>query len=54
MATCEPVRRARLAGPSSPVPAEATCLFIELLTDPGDLVVDFFGGSNTSGRAAEV
>lgn len=24
-----------------------------MLTDPGDLVVDFFGGSNTTGRAAE-
>lgn len=27
--------------------------FIEMLTDPGDLVVDFFGGSNTTGSAAE-
>ncbi len=25
----------------------------QMLTDPGDLVVDFFGGSNTTGRAAE-
>jgi DNA modification methylase len=28
--------------------------FIRFLTDPGDLVVDFFGGSNTTGDAAEV
>ncbi|MEO7294806.1 MAG: DNA methyltransferase [Candidatus Limnocylindria bacterium] len=27
--------------------------FIKLLTDPGDLVVDFFAGSNTSGAVAE-
>jgi DNA modification methylase len=24
-----------------------------MCTEPGDLVVDFFGGSNTTGRAAE-
>ena len=27
--------------------------FIKLLTDEGDLVVDIFGGSNTTGKAAE-
>jgi len=27
--------------------------FIKLLTDPGDLVVDFFSGSNTTGEACE-
>lgn len=27
--------------------------FIKLLTEPGDLVVDIFGGSNTTGKAAE-
>ena len=27
--------------------------FIKFLTDPGDLVVDIFAGSNTSGRTAE-
>lgn len=27
--------------------------FIKLLTDPGDLVVDFFAGSNTTGAVAE-
>jgi len=28
--------------------------FIEMLTDPGDLVVDPFAGSNVSGQVAEV
>jgi DNA modification methylase len=28
--------------------------FIEFLTKPGDLVLDPFGGSNTSGYAAEM
>src|SRR5439155_14746778 len=28
--------------------------FIEFLTDPGDLVVDIFGGSCTTGEAAEL
>ena len=28
--------------------------FIEMLTDPGDLVVDPFAGSNVTGRAAEI
>jgi DNA modification methylase len=28
--------------------------FIRMLTDPGDLVVDIFGGSNTTGYVAEV
>ena len=27
--------------------------FIRFLTDPGDLVVDFFAGSNTTGAVAE-
>nr|MDQ3332227.1 site-specific DNA-methyltransferase [Planctomycetota bacterium] len=27
--------------------------FINFLTDPGDLVVDIFAGSNTTGEAAE-
>lgn len=27
--------------------------FIKFLTDPGDLVLDIFSGSNTTGRAAE-
>ena len=27
--------------------------FVKLLTDPGDLVIDFFAGSNTTGAVAE-
>lgn len=34
-------------------PLKLPAFFIDMTTDPGDLVVDFFGGSNTSGRAAE-
>ncbi len=34
-------------------PIKLPAFFIEMLTDPGDLVVDFFSGSNASGRAAE-
>ncbi|MFF5341692.1 DNA methyltransferase [Streptomyces althioticus] len=34
-------------------PMKLPSFFIEMLTDPGDLVVDFFSGSNTTGRAAE-
>ena len=34
-------------------PAELPRFFIEFLTDPGDLVMDPFAGSNTTGAAAE-
>lgn len=34
-------------------PAKLPEFFIRLLTDPGDLVVDFFAGSNTTGAVAE-
>ena len=34
-------------------PAELPRFFIEFLTDPGDLVVDPFAGSNTTGAVAE-
>ena len=34
-------------------PAELPRFFIEFLTDPGDLVLDPFAGSNTTGRVAE-
>ncbi|WUH90390.1 site-specific DNA-methyltransferase [Streptomyces sp. NBC_00433] len=36
-----------------PLPAEDPWFFISLCTEPGDLVVDFFSGSNTTGQAAE-
>ena len=35
------------------MPLEIACLFIEFLTDPGDLVLDPFAGSNTTGFCAE-
>lgn len=35
-------------------PAKLPEFFIRFLTDPGDLVVDIFAGSNTSGQVAEV
>jgi site-specific DNA-methyltransferase (cytosine-N4-specific) len=34
-------------------PVELPAFFIRMLTDPGDLVVDIFSGSNTTGAAAE-
>lgn len=34
-------------------PAGLPEFFVKLLTDPGDLVVDFFAGSNTTGSVAE-
>lgn len=34
-------------------PAKLPEFFIKFLTEPGDLVVDIFAGSNTTGRAAE-
>ena len=34
-------------------PAKLPEFFIRFLTDPGDLVVDIFAGSNTTGRVAE-
>jgi DNA modification methylase len=42
-----------LPGHPARFPLKLPMFFIEMTTDPGDLVVDFFGGSNTSGRAAE-
>jgi len=34
-------------------PVKLPAFFIEMLTDPNDLVVDIFAGSNTTGQAAE-
>lgn len=34
-------------------PADLPRFFVNFLTDPGDLVVDIFSGSNTTGRVAE-
>jgi site-specific DNA-methyltransferase (cytosine-N4-specific) len=35
-------------------PAALPEFFIKFLTDPGDLVVDIFAGSNTTGHTAEI
>lgn len=42
-----------LKGHPARFPAALPSFFIKLLTDEGDLVVDIFGGSNTTGKAAE-
>jgi DNA modification methylase len=42
-----------LPGHPARFPIKLPSFFIEMCTEPGDLVVDFFGGSNTTGRAAE-
>ncbi|KPB34157.1 Modification methylase PvuII [Pseudomonas savastanoi pv. phaseolicola] len=34
-------------------PAKLPEFFIKMLTEPGDLVIDIFGGSNTTGQVAE-
>ena len=35
------------------MPIELAKFFIKFLTEPGDIVLDPFGGSNTTGAAAE-
>jgi site-specific DNA-methyltransferase (cytosine-N4-specific) len=35
------------------MPSELAEFFLEFLTDPGDLVLDPFAGSNTTGASAE-
>lgn len=50
------IRNSKLAGTKihpARFPAELPRLFIEFLTDPGDLVLDPFAGSNTTGHVAE-
>jgi site-specific DNA-methyltransferase (cytosine-N4-specific) len=41
------------AGHPARFPEKLPQFFINFLTDPGDLVLDFFAGSNTTGAAAE-
>jgi site-specific DNA-methyltransferase (cytosine-N4-specific) len=43
-----------LQGHPARFPAKLPEFFIRLLTDPGDLVVDIFAGSNTTGMVAEI
>lgn len=42
-----------LKGHPARFPAKLPEFFIKFLTEPGDLVVDIFGGSNTTGQVAE-
>lgn len=35
------------------MPSDLARFFIRFLTEPGDIVLDPFGGSNTTGAAAE-
>lgn len=42
-----------LKGHPARFPAKLPEFFIRMLTDPDDLVVDIFGGSNTTGQVAE-
>jgi site-specific DNA-methyltransferase (cytosine-N4-specific) len=44
---------AGIAGHPARFPERLPAFFINFLTDPGDLVLDFFAGSNTTGAAAE-
>lgn len=46
-------KKAGLKGHPARFPARLPEFFIKFLTDPGDLVVDIFGGSNTTGFTAE-
>jgi len=49
----EATKRAGLRPHPARFPLDLPRFFIEFLTDPGDLVVDPFAGSNTTGCAAE-
>jgi site-specific DNA-methyltransferase (cytosine-N4-specific) len=44
---------AEVPGHPARFPEKLPAFFIGFLTDPGDLVLDFFAGSNTTGAAAE-
>lgn len=44
---------ANIEGHPARFPEKLPAFFIAFLTDPGDLVLDFFAGSNTTGAAAE-
>ncbi|MGW4683353.1 DNA-methyltransferase [Streptomyces sp. NPDC004244] len=47
------VKELGISGHPARFPLKLPEFFIKMLTDPGDLVVDFFGGSNSTGRVAE-
>jgi site-specific DNA-methyltransferase (cytosine-N4-specific) len=44
---------AEVSGHPARFPSKLPAFFIQFLTDPGDTVLDFFAGSNTTGAAAE-
>lgn len=46
-------KAAEVKGHPARFPAKLPEFFIKMLTDPGDLVVDIFGGSSTTGQVAE-
>jgi site-specific DNA-methyltransferase (cytosine-N4-specific) len=46
-------RLANIKGHPARFPEQLPAFFIDFLTDPGDLVLDFFAGSNTTGTVAE-
>jgi DNA modification methylase len=46
-------RENEISGHPARMPHEIPDFFIKFLTDPGDLVLDPFGGSNTTGYSAE-
>ncbi len=46
-------KTAGISGHSARFPAELPRFFIKFLTQPGDVVLDIFAGSNTAGRAAD-
>jgi site-specific DNA-methyltransferase (cytosine-N4-specific) len=50
MRTC---RTRKITPHPARMPLEMAAFFLQFLTDPGDLVLDPFGGSNTTGYCAE-
>jgi site-specific DNA-methyltransferase (cytosine-N4-specific) len=46
-------KAAGITGHPARFPQKLPAFFIDFLTEPGDLVLDFFAGSNTTGAAAE-
>ena len=46
-------KQAEVSGHPARFPQRLPAFFIDFLTDPGDVVLDFFAGSNTTGAAAE-
>jgi DNA modification methylase len=47
-------KAAGVSGHPARFPQKLPAFFIDFLTEPGDVVLDFFAGSNTTGAAAEI